>query len=76
MHDFNHCHLMVVFLRVNKSKDVKIILEISKKLAIKLNKEYKVPFGENGISTSKTSHKKYYICESKRNKDLLAKLSN
>ena len=52
---------------------VKIILLISKELAHKLNKEYGVPFGENGISVSGT-RRKFYICESKRNLSLLEKL--
>lgn len=51
-------------------KKVTIILLISKKLAHKLNKEYGVPFGEGGISTSKTKHKKYYLCE--RHKNMIA----
>ena len=50
-----------------KWKKVNIILLISKKLAHKLNKEYGVKFGEGGISTSKTKHKKYYLCERQRN---------
>lgn len=57
-------------------KVVKIILLISKELAHKLNKEYGVPFGENGISmTGKLNGRhKYYICENKRNLSLLEKL--
>lgn len=54
-------------------KEGKIILLISKELAHKLNKEYGVPFGENGISVSGT-RRKYYLCESKRNLSLLNKL--
>lgn len=54
-------------------KAVKIILLISKKLAHKLNKEYGVPFGEGGISTSKTKYKKYYLCERARNMIALEK---
>ena len=51
-----------------------IIILISKEIAHKLNKEFDVPFGENGISTSKTNHKKYYLCESRKNLSLLKKL--
>ena len=42
-------------------KKENIIILISKDIAHKLNKEFGVPFGENGISTSKTNHKKYYL---------------
>ena len=52
---------------------VKIILLISKELAHKLNKEYGVKFGEGGISTSKTRHKKYYLCERQKNMIALEK---
>ena len=55
-------------------KKANIIILISKDIAHKLNKEFSVPFGENGISTSKTSHKKYYLCESRKNLSLLKKL--
>lgn len=51
-----------------------IIKLISKEIAHKLNKEFGVPFGDDGISTSKTSHKKFYLCESRKNLSLLKKL--
>ena len=53
---------------------MKIIKQISKEIALKLNKEYGVPFGYEGISTSKTKHKKHYLCENKRNLSLLEQL--
>ena len=56
-----------------RKKEIIIIL-ISKEIAHKLNKEFGVPFGENGISTSKTNHKKFYLCESRKNLSLLKKL--
>lgn len=56
-----------------KTKVVKIILLISKELAHKLNKEYGVKFGEGGISTSKTRHKKYYLCTREKNMIALEK---
>lgn len=56
-----------------KMKEGKIILLISKELAHKLNKEYGVKFGEGGISTSKTRHKKYYLCERQKNMIALEK---
>lgn len=55
-----------------KRKKVNIILLISKKLAHKLNKEYGVPFGENGISVSGT-RRKYYLCEREKNMIALKK---
>ena len=55
-------------------KKVNIIILISKEIAHKLNKEFSVPFGESGISTSKTNHKKYYLCESRKNLSLLKKV--
>ena len=57
----------------NRKKEIIIIL-ISKEIAHKLNKDFGVPFGENGISSSKTNHKKYYLCESRKNLSLLKKL--
>ena len=54
---------------------MKIIL-ISKEIAHKLNKEFGVPFGENGISsTGKLNGRhKYYLCESRKNLSLLKRL--
>ena len=51
-----------------------IIILITKETAHKLNKDYNVPFGENGISTSKTKYKKYYLCPSRQNVSLLRKV--
>lgn len=56
-----------------KRKKVLFILLISKKVALKLNKEYGIPFGEGGISTSKTKHKKYYLCTRAKNITALEK---
>ena len=61
-------------LGIQNRKKASIIKLISKEIAHKLNKEFGVPFGENGISTSKTNHKKYYLCESRKNLSLLKKL--
>ena len=57
-------------------KKVNKILLISKEIAHKLNKEFGVPFGENGISsTGKLNGRhKYYLCESRKNLSLLKKL--
>ena len=44
------------------------MIKISKEIAHKLNNDYGVPFGENGISHTYSGKKKsYYLCESKRN---------
>ena len=58
-----------------RKKEIIIIL-ISKEIAHKLNKEFGVPFGENGISsTGKLNGRhKYYLCESRKNLSLLKKL--
>ena len=56
---------------------MKIIKQISKEIAIKLNKEYHVPFGYGGISSTgkENGRHKYYICESEKNLNLVKKLS-
>ena len=59
--------------RILNGKKVNKILLISKEIAHKLNKEFGVPFGENGISVSGT-RRKYYLCESRKNLSLLKKL--
>lgn len=63
----------ILFRKFKTRKKVTVILLISKELAHKLNKEYKIPFGEGGISTSKTKHKKYYLCECQKNMIALEK---
>ena len=63
--------------RINTSrKKENIIILISKEIAHKLNKEFGVPFGENGISsTGKLNGRhKYYLCESRKNLSLLKRL--
>lgn len=68
-------------LSKNKNKNIKkevlIILQISKETAIKLNKEYGVPYHDNGISRTgelSKNHCKYYLCESKKNMTILKNL--
>ena len=70
--DIHYYSIMSKFIM----KVVKIILLISKETATKLNKEYGVSFGENGISaTGKLNgRRKYYICENRRNMEVLKKL--
>ena len=62
-------------INTNGKKEI-IIIQISKENAHKLNKEFGVPFGENGISsTGKLNGRhKYYLCESRKNLSLLKKL--
>ena len=69
--------LVALSYRINTNrKKVNKILLISKEIAHKLNKEFGVPFGENGISsTGKLNGRhKYYLCESRKNLSLLKKL--
>ena len=42
------------------------MIDITKKIAHKLNKEYGIPFKDGGISVSGT-RRKYYLCPNKRN---------
>ena len=51
----------MVFLCVNKSKDVKFILDITKKEAKQLRK-MGVPEKDGGISSSTTKHH-YWLCD-------------
>ena len=55
-------------------KVVKNILLISKEIAHKLNKEFGVLFTNYRISKNKTSQKKIYLCESRKNLSLLKNL--
>ena len=76
-HKFKSCILQYLLLKKYKNrKKVNKILLISKEIAHKLNKEFDVPFGENGISsTGKLNGRhKYYLCESRKNLSLLKKL--
>lgn len=43
------------------------MIKISKEDALKLNKEYGVKFGENGISRTHGHHKTYFLTESEYN---------
>lgn len=54
-------------------KEVIFIIVISKEEALQLNKKG-VPFGVDGMSTTKTRHKKYYLTELKKNLELLKKI--
>ena len=44
------------------------MIQITKQEALELNKKYKIPFGENGISRTYSGRRhKYYLCEVARN---------
>ena len=60
----------------NNIKDVKIIIKISKQEALKLNKEYGVPYKENGISHTYTKHRHYFLCENRHNMNAINKIRN
>lgn len=49
------------------------MIQIKKEEAKELNK-LGVPFGEGGISRSRTKHSKYYLCENKKNLTLYQKI--
>ena len=51
---------------------------ISKENAHRLNKEYKIRFGDNGISATGVNkgRRKYYLCESEYNVRCLFKLTS
>ena len=63
-------------LGIQNRKKASIIKLISKEIAHKLNKEFGVPFGENGISSTgkENGRHKYYLCESRKNLSLLKRL--
>ena len=69
----SHILQYLLLKKYKNRKKVNKILLISKENAHKLNKEFGVPFGENGISVSGT-RRKYYLCESRKNLSLLKKL--
>ena len=53
------------------------MLLISKEIAHRLHDEYGVPFKDEGIShTYSKNGRKYYLCESRRNKEALRKVTN
>ena len=57
-------------------KEGNFLIQISKKEAQILNKNYGVPFHENGISHTYSKHKHYYLCENKKNMNYLQKIRN
>lgn len=51
------------------------MIKISKEVAKKLNSEYGVPFGENGISRTHNKSHHYFLCTSEYNLTNLLKLT-
>lgn len=41
---------------------------------MKLHNDYKIPFGENGISHTWAKHTHYYLCENRNNVKYLNKI--
>ena len=48
------------------------LIKISKDDAMRLNKKYGIPYGENGISHTVTKHS-YFLCESRYNMNIYRK---
>ena len=51
------------------------MIKITEKEAKKLH-ELGVQYGENGLSSTHSHHKHYFLCESKKNLNMLYKLRN
>lgn len=51
-----------------------VIIPITKDEAQKLNKKYGVKFGDYGISSTHTKHKKFFLTENKANLNALNKI--
>ena len=61
-------HQRKSYLRVNYIKErVIFIIPITKDEAQRLNKDFGVKFGDYGISSTRTKHKKFFLTEDKRN---------
>lgn len=60
--------------KANLFKGMIIIIPITKKEAQTLNKEYKVPFHDYGISSTRTKHKRFFLTVTRRNVDALNKV--
>ena len=48
-----------------------VIIPITKDEAQRLNKEYGVKFGDYGVSSTHTKHKKFFLTENRTNIDAL-----
>lgn len=51
----------------NKFKDGDHMVQITQKEALQLNKDYNIPFGENGLFRTNSGKHKYYLAETARN---------
>lgn len=60
--------------KILKSKEVYNLIKISKSDAIKLNKDYGIPYGNNGISHTVSNVRTYYLCESEYNMKMLRRI--
>lgn len=60
--------------KANLFKGMIIIIPITKKEAQTLNKEYKVPFHDYGISSTRTKHKRFFLTVTRTNVDALNKV--
>lgn len=53
------------------------MVQISKEEAMQLNEQYNVPFGENGITLTRSNRRhKYYLCELEKNIRCINKIRN
>ena len=50
------------------------MIKISRSEAMKLHKDYKIQFGENGISHTWAKYTNYYLCENRKNMSCLEKI--
>lgn len=50
------------------------MIKISKQEAMELHNDYKIPFGENGISHTWAKYRNYYLCEGRKNMVCLDKI--
>lgn len=66
---------VTLLLEKFKRNEEKNLLKITKKEAHLLNKEYDIPFEENGLSKTRSKHPSYYLCESKENLELLLQIT-
>ena len=60
--------------KANLFKGMIIIIPITKKEAQTLNKEYRVPFHDYGISSTRTKHKRFFLTVTRTNVDALNKV--
>lgn len=64
-----HCYME----EITQKEWIKIV-QITKQEAMILNRDYKIRYGENGISHTYTKNRKYYLCERMYNINALEKI--